>query len=230
MVNNAGHNLSWADFGSSLGCQVFDDMIDANNSTLVYVECGFYSYPISTGELTCAGMNSSVFRLSKTTSEQNRWLQSMFPVYLQFATESANIRMCGNVFLDCKLKAKNGWESKVYHTRLNFRLPCEDKQATVSLSTFAAPPTKTASTDISTEIPSTITPNVCSFTLDGPNAARTAVSDVTFDVYGKNVNDSADVTFIASDASNITLMVAFKDGRTISFQKRIQVITEGREN
>ena len=59
---------------------------------------------------------------------------------------------------------------------------------------------------------------------DKSNRTMLAVSDVTFD------NDSADVAFIASDAGNITVTIAFKDGRTVSFQKQIQVITPGKEN
>ena len=238
VILRSSYILSWivllmivfcADFGPLLGCQVFDS-IDVN-STLVYIECGFYSYPISTGELTCAGINSNVFRLRKTTSQQNRWLRGMFPVYFQFVTESANIKMCGSIFLDCKLMAKNGWESKIYHTRFNFRLPCEDGPTAVSLPTSATPSSPLTTTEpVTSDIPSTIAPSVCTPALcpvqDRPNLTTPAVSYATFD--GQDVNESADVALIASDASNITLTVAFKDGRTVSFQKRIQVITAGR--
>ncbi|XP_065833254.1 uncharacterized protein [Oscarella lobularis] len=198
-------NVFLRNFGSLLGCQVFD-LIDTN-STLVYVECGYYSYPISTGELACTGVNSNVFRLRKTTSEQNHWLHSMFPVYLQFVAESANIRMCGDLFLDCLLKVKNGWESKIYLVKLNFRVSCKDEDKPPTSSTSATPSS----------------PAISSVALcpvqDKSNRTMLAVSDVTFD------NDSADVAFIASDAGNITVTIAFKDGRTVSFQKQIQVIT-----
>ncbi|XP_065832003.1 uncharacterized protein [Oscarella lobularis] len=188
-------NVILRNFGPLLGCQVFDS-IDVNST--------------------------------KTTSQQNRWLRGMFPVYFQFVTESANIKMCGSIFLDCKLMAKNGWESKIYHTRFNFRLPCEDGPTAVSLPTSATPSSPLTTTEpVTSDIPSTIAPSVCTPALcpvqDRPNLTTPAVSYATFD--GQDVNESADVALIASDASNITLTVAFKDGRTVSFQKRIQVIT-----
>ncbi|XP_065842007.1 uncharacterized protein [Oscarella lobularis] len=188
------------EFGSLLGCQTIDSI--QNGTKLFHVQCEVYSYPsVSSGRLSCSGLSSDVFRLRNATTRPNHWLNATLLVRLDFYARAWDSTVCCNVFLNCTLKADNGWESRDYATTLYVRNACESAETKSSslldVTTSAVIRSSGAPAEVSTPTSSGV----------GPSAG-TGFTEF-------NSNNPL------SNARNVTMIIAYENGTIISVQEGV---------